>query len=97
MGSEMIIPGLFEPSVRILRVTHFGNSEPPYQALVTYISLYTVCTHLWCEYSIKEVAIMTKYHEILCLKSLGFSERNIAQSCGVSRNTVARGLKKQRK
>ena len=27
---------------------------------------------------------MTKYREILRLKSLGFSERNIAQSCGVS-------------
>lgn len=37
---------------------------------------------------------MTKYHEILRLKSLGFSERNIAQSCGVSRNTVAKVLKK---
>ena len=33
---------------------------------------------------------MTKYREILRLKSLGFSERNIAQSCGVSRNTVAK-------
>lgn len=37
---------------------------------------------------------MTKYREILRLKSLGFSERNIAQSCGVFRNTVARVLKK---
>ena len=37
---------------------------------------------------------MTKYREILRLKSLGFSERNIAQSCGVSRNTVAKVLKK---
>ena len=37
---------------------------------------------------------MTKYREILRLQSLGFSERNIAQSCGVSRNTVARVLKK---
>lgn len=37
---------------------------------------------------------MTQYREILCLKSLGFSERNIAQSCGVSRNTVAKVLKK---
>ena len=33
---------------------------------------------------------MTKYREILRLKSLGFSERNIARSCGVSRNTVAK-------
>jgi len=33
---------------------------------------------------------MTKYREILRLKSLGFSERNIAQSCGVSRNTVSK-------
>ena len=33
---------------------------------------------------------MTKYHEILRLKSLGFSERNIAQSCGASRNTVSK-------
>lgn len=33
---------------------------------------------------------MTKYREILRLKSLGFSERNIARSCGVSRNTVKR-------
>lgn len=37
---------------------------------------------------------MTKYREILRLKNLGFSEQNIAQSCGVSRNTVARVLKK---
>jgi len=37
---------------------------------------------------------MTKYREILRLKRLGFSERNIAQSCGVSRNTVAKVLKK---
>lgn len=37
---------------------------------------------------------MTKYPEILRLKSLRFSERNIAQSCGVSRNTAARVLKK---
>ena len=40
---------------------------------------------------------MTKYREILRLQSLGFSERNIAQSCGVSRNTVAKVLKKHPK
>ncbi len=33
---------------------------------------------------------MTKYREILRLKSLGFSDRNIALSCSVSRNTVKR-------
>ena len=33
---------------------------------------------------------MTKSREILRLKSLGFSERKTAQSCGVSRNTVAK-------
>ena len=33
---------------------------------------------------------MTNYREILRLKSLGFSERNIALSCSVSRNTVSR-------
>ena len=37
---------------------------------------------------------MTKYREILRLKSLGFSERNIAASCGVSRNTVAKVSKR---
>lgn len=37
---------------------------------------------------------MTKYREILRLKSLGFSDRNIAHSCGVSRNTVAKVTKK---
>ena len=37
---------------------------------------------------------MTKYREIFRLKSLGFSERNIAHSCGVSRNTVAKVVKK---
>lgn len=37
---------------------------------------------------------MTKYREILCLKNLGFSERNIAHSCGVSRNTVAKVVKR---
>ena len=37
---------------------------------------------------------MTKYREILRLKSLGFSERNIEHSCGVSRNTIAKVVKK---
>ena len=37
---------------------------------------------------------MTKYREILRLKSLGFSERNIASSCSVSRNTVAKVTKR---
>ena len=37
---------------------------------------------------------MTKYREILRLKSLGFSERNIAASCGVSRNTVSKVTKR---
>lgn len=38
---------------------------------------------------------MTKYREPLRLKSLGFSERNIATSCGVSRNTVAKVTKRE--
>lgn len=33
---------------------------------------------------------MTNYREILRLQSLGFSERNIALSCNVSRNTVSK-------
>ena len=37
---------------------------------------------------------MTKYREIIRLKSLNFSERNIALSCGVSRNTVSKICKK---
>jgi len=37
---------------------------------------------------------MTKYREIIRLKSLGFSERNIALSCAISRNTVSKVLKK---
>ena len=37
---------------------------------------------------------MTKYREILRLKSLGFSNRNIARSCSVSRNTVRRVIDK---
>lgn len=37
---------------------------------------------------------MTKYREILRLKSLGFSDRNIAHSCGVSRNTVTKVTKR---
>ena len=37
---------------------------------------------------------MTKYREILRLKSLGFSDRNIALSCSVSRNTVKRVIDK---
>ena len=35
---------------------------------------------------------MTKYREILRLRSLEFSERNIARSAGVSRNTVKKVL-----
>jgi transposase len=37
---------------------------------------------------------MTKYREIIRLYSLKFSERNIALSCSVSRNTVSKVLKK---
>ena len=37
---------------------------------------------------------MTKYREILRLKNLDFSERNIALSCIVSRNTVSRVVRK---
>ena len=37
---------------------------------------------------------MTNYREILRLKSLGFSERNIALSCSCSRNTVSKVVKK---
>jgi len=37
---------------------------------------------------------MTKYHEILRLKSLNFSDRNIALSCSCSRNTVSKVLKR---
>jgi len=37
---------------------------------------------------------MTKYREILRLRSLGFSERNIALSCPCSRNTVSKVLKR---
>ena len=40
---------------------------------------------------------MTKYREILRLKSLGFSDRNIARSCSVSRNTVRRVIDKATK
>ena len=36
---------------------------------------------------------MTKYREILRLNGLGFSARNIALSCNVSRNTVAKVLR----
>lgn len=39
---------------------------------------------------------MTKYREILRLKSLGFSERNIALSVPCSRNTVSKVLKRAR-
>lgn len=35
---------------------------------------------------------MTKYREIIRLQSLNFSERNIALSCSVSRNTVSKVL-----
>lgn len=37
---------------------------------------------------------MTKYREIIRLQSLMISERTIAESCGVSRNTVSKVLKK---
>lgn len=37
---------------------------------------------------------MTNYHEILRLKSLGVSERNIALSCACSRNTVSKVVKR---
>lgn len=39
---------------------------------------------------------MTDYREILRLKSLGFSERNIALNCSCSRNTVSSALKRAR-
>lgn len=36
---------------------------------------------------------MTNYREIVRLKSQGYSERNIALSCGASRNTVSKVCK----
>lgn len=40
---------------------------------------------------------MTKYREILRLTSLGLSQQSIADSCGVSKKTVNRVLKRARK
>lgn len=37
---------------------------------------------------------MTKYREIIRLKSLNFSERNIALNCSVSRNAVSKLCKR---
>ncbi len=37
---------------------------------------------------------MTKYREILRLHSLGFTQRNIVQSCGVSQKTVVKVLRR---
>ena len=37
---------------------------------------------------------MTKYREILRLSNLGLSQQNIADSCGVSKKTVNRVLKR---
>lgn len=37
---------------------------------------------------------MTKYHEILRLTSLGFTQRNIMQSCGVAQKTVVKVQKR---
>ena len=37
---------------------------------------------------------MTKYREILRLSNLGLSQQNIADSCGVSKKTVNRVLRK---
>lgn len=37
---------------------------------------------------------MTKYRKILRLFSLGLSQKNIAESCGVSKKTVNRVLKR---
>ena len=39
---------------------------------------------------------MTKYREILRLASLGISQQSIADSCGVSKKTVNRVLKRAR-
>ena len=41
------------------------------------------------QFHFKEVIFMTQYREILRLKNLGISERKIAVSCSVSRNTVS--------
>lgn len=61
-----------------------GKREPLHK------NLYTVVSTYWCEYREGRSALMTKYREILRLKSLGYSERNIALCCSVSRNTVAK-------
>ena len=39
---------------------------------------------------------MTKYREILRLSSMGISQQNIAYSCGVSKKTVNKVLKRAR-
>ncbi len=40
---------------------------------------------------------MTKYREIIRLTGLGFSQRNIMVSCGVSQKTVVKVQKRARK
>lgn len=46
------------------------------------------------KFILRSVKIMTKYREILRLKCLGFSERNIALPVPCSRNTVSKVLKR---
>ena len=49
---------------------------------------------LKCKFNLGEVIYMTKYREILRLCSLGLSQHSIADSCGVSKKTVNRVLKR---
>ena len=64
-----------------------------------------ICTGLFthiiesCTYgvnSIKEVTVITKYREILRLTALGFSQRDICSSAGVSQKTVSKVQKRAR-
>ena len=50
--------------------------------------------HQMVEIHFKEVTVMTKYREILRLKSLNLSQQNIANSCNVSKKTVNRVLRR---
>lgn len=52
--------------------------------------------HLWCKFNFKEVEVMTKYREILRLTALGFSQRDICSSAGVSQKTVSKVQKRAR-
>ena len=84
--------GATVPLFRFRRYRDSGNRIPRFRSDGT-VSFIMNSYALQRKFITKEVAIMTKYREIIRLAGLNLSQTNIALSCNASKTTVNKVLK----